>query len=99
MLSALFAKITHRAQLKDALQLYERLRKPRATRIVQGSIAQGVTYMLHDGPEQLERDRLLRVKGAKHYPLTSIDPPFQAWMLGHDCVAEAERAWEVEFGK
>lgn len=94
VLSALFAKITHPSQLPRVLKLYEKLRKPRTSRIVQASFDQGVAYMLPDGLEQRERDRKLAVKGAKQLPIRSIDPAFQAWMLGHDCVAEAERAWE-----
>ncbi|KAL8784277.1 MAG: hypothetical protein Q9195_009113 [Heterodermia aff. obscurata] len=93
VLAALFAKIKHPSQLKPALQLYEKLRKPRTSRITQGSLDQGLAYMLHDGPEQRERDRLLGVKGAERYPIRSIDPGWQEWMLGFDPVAEVERVW------
>lgn len=95
VLGALFAKMTDASQLKDILRLYEKLRKPRTTQIVQGSIEQGVQCKFHDGEEQQERDRLLSVPWAraKEYPIKFCDPGFREFLLGWDCEGEVERAW------
>lgn len=95
VLGALFAKMTSASQLKAVLRLYEQLRKPRTTRVVQGSIEQGIQCKIHDGQQQQERDRLLSVPFARAdgYPIKFCDPGFREFLLGWDCEGEVERAW------
>jgi salicylate hydroxylase len=61
-----------------ALRRYEALRKPRTTRVQQGSHARLHANHLPDGPEQLARDEAF----AEEDPLG-----FNGWIYGHDAEA------------
>ena len=84
VLGTLFSKITSAAQVPAALKIYEELRKPRTTVVINESYNQNVLCKLPDGEQQQERDR-------KDVPIRLLDPQFQQWLYGFDSVAEAER--------
>lgn len=52
-------RIRDKEQLKDVLKIFEKIRKERTTRVVNGSSFQGKVFHLQDGTEQRERDRAL----------------------------------------
>ncbi|KAF2085874.1 FAD/NAD(P)-binding domain-containing protein [Saccharata proteae CBS 121410] len=96
VLGALMEKIEDKAQLKDVLVIYERLRKARTTRVVKGSTALREIFHLEDGERQQERDRqLLHEEPFEDYPNRWADPVFQPWLFGYDAHAEVEKAWRT----
>jgi salicylate hydroxylase len=74
------------AALPHALARYEAIRKPRASRVQDGSRGNAITYHLGDGPAQRERDAA--------YAASMGVNPFAArgWLFEHDAEAEAARA-------
>ena len=70
------------------LTLYETLRKPRATRIVQLSTAIGAMLHLRDGPAQQERDRRFRLEEQSGEKRGSenvwADDGYVEWVFGYD---------------
>jgi salicylate hydroxylase len=60
-----------------ALQRYEAVRKPRATRLQEASAANRKRFHLHDGPEQQKRDALMANSGDRS--MANI-----GWLYGHD---------------
>jgi salicylate hydroxylase len=63
-----------------ALQRYEALRKPRATRLQEASAANRVRFHLHDGPEQQKRDAAIANSGDRS--IANI-----GWLYMHDASA------------
>jgi salicylate hydroxylase len=63
--------------IASALQRYEALRKPRATRLQQASAANRVRFHLHDGPEQQKRDTAMANSGDRS--IANI-----GWLYAHD---------------
>ena len=99
VLGILFAKIQHKYQIPEILRLYESLRKPRTTRIVECSTEMQNVFNLPDGEAQRERDRqFIHERPFEGHPNRWADPVFQEWLLGYDVEEEVERAWEV-YGK
>lgn len=85
--------LKHIRDIPHALSVYESLRKPRAE-FIQGC-AEDMRRVLHlvDGPDQEERDRIMRaerVDGWKHPDLWA-DPEFQDIVWGCDVVEAAEK--------
>ena len=97
VLGALFEKIEGSHQIPDLLIVYETIRKPRTTKVVQGSSHFGRTvFHLQDGPHQQERDRQMLEfdnKRFEGYPNRWADPVFQNFLFGYDAFAEADKAW------
>ncbi|KAL8828828.1 MAG: hypothetical protein Q9191_002364 [Dirinaria sp. TL-2023a] len=93
VLGALFDKITARAQIPKLLQAYEDLRKPRVTKVVEGSLNQGVARKFPDGKEQQERDEWLATLGDDDYPYHFTEPGFRDWLMGYDAFAEVDKGW------
>jgi salicylate hydroxylase len=60
-----------------ALERYETLRKPRATRLQQASAANRVRFHLNDGPEQQARDTAMAASGDRS--IANI-----GWLYMHD---------------
>ena len=60
-----------------ALQRYEEIRKPRATRLQQASAANRTRFHLHDGPEQQARDAAMATSGDRS--IANI-----GWLYLHD---------------
>jgi hypothetical protein len=90
----LFEKLQSRSQIKDFLALFERIRKPRTSRIASRSTASSHMSHMPNGPEQEERDRLLP-ESIELCPNPFNNPEFQVWMFAYDTKAEVERAWET----
>ncbi|KAL8904742.1 MAG: hypothetical protein Q9207_003073 [Kuettlingeria erythrocarpa] len=79
VLGALFSKVQNKGQIRNAIYKYEQLRKPRATKIVQESSANGMILHMLDGEEQRERDRRLRYEEpSEGFPNQWADPPLQS---------------------
>ncbi|KAF3492073.1 salicylate hydroxylase [Arthroderma uncinatum] len=94
-LGTLFKKIRSNSQLRDLLSVYERSRKERTTKVIQGSTALRDVFHMLDGPGQQKRDiKLLQRNPFEPYPIPWIDPKFQAFLFGYDAFAEASSAWE-----
>jgi salicylate hydroxylase len=66
-----------RGDVPRALQRYEALRKPRATRLQEASAANRVRFHLHDGPEQQKRDAAMAASGDRS--IANI-----GWLYAHD---------------
>ena len=96
VLGALMEKLEDKAQLKDVLVIYEKLRKERTTRVVKGSTALREIFHLEDGERQYERDRqLLYEQPFEDFPNRWADPVFQLWLFSYDAHAEVEKAWKT----
>ncbi|KAI0161260.1 salicylate hydroxylase [Xylariaceae sp. FL1272] len=69
--------------MKEALERYESIRKPRAT-LVQGKTREH-QYILHidDGEEQAERDRKMRINGEENPIFWGFDER-RHWLFSHD---------------
>lgn len=96
VLGALMDKIETKAQLRDVLVIYEKLRKERSTRVVKSSTANREIFHLHDGDRQEERDRqLLEEEPFDGFPNRWADPVFQPWLFGYDALQEVDEAWQT----
>lgn len=95
ILGALFKHIQYKSEIRDKLIVYEQLRRPRSTRIVEESIVNGGILHMQDGEAQRERDRQLRYDAPfEGYPNRWADPVFQKWLFGYDVFAEVdEERW------
>ncbi|KAF2022177.1 FAD/NAD(P)-binding domain-containing protein [Aaosphaeria arxii CBS 175.79] len=85
--------------LPETLQLYEEIQKTRTTTLHLGSISNQKMYHLDDGPEQEERDRILKAATwverpeGKAEPFLWIDYSYQYEMLSRDAIGDARRKW------
>lgn len=78
------------------LKAYEKTRKPRVTRVAEGTLHNRKLFHLHDGPSQKERDEvLLEEKPAEGYPNLYADPVFQRWLWGYNLEEECEKQMTV----
>lgn len=94
VIGTLFEKIENREQLADLLAVYEKTRKARTTRVVQGSTALRDIFHMHDGPKQEKRDHvLLNETPFEGFPNRWADPVFQQFLFGYDARSEALQAW------
>ncbi|MCJ1388702.1 hypothetical protein MMC18_001551 [Xylographa bjoerkii] len=84
-LGSLFENIRDPHDIKGALQLYETIRKPRTTVIVQKSIENREFFNMKDGPVQQKRDDML-----KQSPLSLIE--FQKWLYSYDAIEVGKAA-------
>lgn len=96
VLTQLISKIESKAELHDALNVYEQIRKPRASRVVETSTKMGQeVYHLHDGPQQEQRDKEMLTRPIVTNPFVWADPYFQKWLFSYDAYAEADKGWEA----
>jgi salicylate hydroxylase len=94
VLGALFTEARNKDEIKDALEIYERLRKSRTSRVVRESTGYGALMHLPDGEEQRERDRQMTDREPfEGYPNKLADPVFQEYLFGYDANAVATEAW------
>lgn len=92
ILGALFSKVENKGQILNAIYKYEKLRKTRATKIVQESSAIGLNLHMPDGKEQRERDRQLRYEEpSEGFPNRCADPVFQRWLFDYEPFVEVEK--------
>lgn len=95
VLAALISQAQSKDDIKGALEIYERLRKPRTSRIVHESTEYGAVMHLPDGEEQRERDRqMTECEPFEGYPNKWADPVFQDYLFRYDADAVAAEAWE-----
>jgi 2-polyprenyl-6-methoxyphenol hydroxylase-like FAD-dependent oxidoreductase len=76
--ATLTACLQREADVSSALELYERLRLPRASKIQGLSAANKIRFHLDDGREQEERDARM-ASGSTDWSLKAV-----AWIYGHD---------------
>ena len=95
VLGALLGNLQKKADIRDLLLLYEKLRRPRTTKVRDLSVENGqIFHMLNHGQSN-ENDELhesLRAFGSSHNRFA--DPGFEDWLFGRDVVAEAEEVRE-----
>jgi salicylate hydroxylase len=94
VLGHLMEKIRHPSQLYDMLVIYEALRKPRTTHVVNLATARRSILHLPDGPLQQERDRqLLEEAPFQGYPNQWGDPTIREYLYAYDPLKEVNEAW------
>ncbi|CZR67538.1 related to salicylate hydroxylase [Phialocephala subalpina] len=94
VLGALFEKAENKAEIYDALGIYEELRKPRTTRVSRESTAYRAITHMDDGEKQRERDRqMTNYKPFEGYPNRWADPVFQEYLFGYDAYIIVAEAW------
>lgn len=82
---------------KHALSIYEQCRAPRTRMVVERGNLQQYLYHLHDGPEQEERDRKMRMQPTPPgEALAWRDPELAPRLLGYDAAKDVERLWPKE---
>nr|POE63527.1 fad-dependent monooxygenase ops4 [Quercus suber] len=96
VLGNVLAALESKAQLPQALALYEKLRKKRGEAIVRETFAQRHDFHLADGPEQQARDELMLSKLGTDidvmFPSRLQCPVVQPWLFGYDAQAETHAA-------
>lgn len=76
------------------LTVYEKMRRPRALKIKHRSADMRLMHAYPDGPQQDERNKLLRENEPyEGYPAAWADPVMQQYMWGYDILGEAEATW------
>lgn len=94
VLTEIIKKLESKDELHDALLVYEQIRKPRASRVVEASTYLGAhVYHLVDGPEQVKRDEQLLARPIVSNPFAWSDPYLRKWLFSYDAYAEAEKGW------
>ncbi|KAI9741543.1 MAG: hypothetical protein M1818_004349 [Claussenomyces sp. TS43310] len=82
------------AAKRHALQIYEECRKGRTEMIVERGNRQQYLYHLHDGPEQQERDFMMRaVPTPPGEALAWRDPGLAPKLLGYDHLKDVDEHW------
>ncbi|GAO47224.1 hypothetical protein G7K_1434-t1 [Saitoella complicata NRRL Y-17804] len=101
-LGELLGRVRSVEELPTALAIYERLRKPRTTRVVQGSTNQRTLFHMHDGAEQVKRDEKMKAMEAgvggslnpfEGDPNRWRDGVWGEWLYGYDVLKAVEEAW------
>jgi salicylate hydroxylase len=76
------------------LDIYQKIRAPRTEMVVERGNKQQWLYHLHDGPEQKERDRVMRA-GEDGDALAWKDRNFAPALLGWSCEREVDQFWHA----
>ncbi|KAF2140958.1 uncharacterized protein K452DRAFT_359381 [Aplosporella prunicola CBS 121167] len=102
-LATLLSLIRSTAELPAALEVFEKIRIPRANQMQEASAVNSKLWHFADGPEQKARDEAMRpeVEG-RHFlqsPNQWSDPVTQAWCYGYDAEEEARKAWTQWSGR
>ncbi|KAH8818381.1 hypothetical protein F5882DRAFT_512666 [Hyaloscypha sp. PMI_1271] len=91
-LSRITSKVSVEKQM--ALRVYEHCRKGRTEMVVQRGNLQQYLYHLHDGPEQEDRDRRMRmVPTPPREALAWRDPELAPKLLGYDHLKDVDEHW------
>ncbi|KAF2195636.1 FAD/NAD(P)-binding domain-containing protein [Zopfia rhizophila CBS 207.26] len=89
--------------IPEILHLYESIRKERTATNVQGGVANQRMFHMPDGPDQEERDQILKAADWKEKDVDEkfiwIDVRYQKKLLGWDAVEEARKGWERLVGE
>ncbi|KAH8902077.1 FAD/NAD(P)-binding domain-containing protein [Coniochaeta sp. PMI_546] len=100
VLGGLLGHIQTKAQLPQALRLYEKLRKARGDAIARETFKQRHDFHLPDGPEQQARDDLFLSQLGKElkgpFPSRWQCPDVQPWLYGYDAHSEVKEAIKSE---
>lgn len=97
VLGELFSRCTGRLTPREKTQLldaYQKIRAPRTEMVVERGNRQQWLYHLHDGPEQRERDRVMR-DGGEGDALAWKDKGFAPALFGWCCEDEVDRFWPL----
>ena len=96
VLGRILSYVNNKEQLPWAIELYEKVRKPRSDRIVRETFHQRDAFHLPDGPEQQARDEVfasqLGQEISMKFPSRWTCPQVQPWLYGYDAYAEADQA-------
>lgn len=99
-LSRALTKITKPTHLPAALNIFEKVRIDRASKMQEASLLNGKLWHFPDGPMQTARDAAMRAEVLgmpfSHSPNQWSDPATQMWAYGYDAEEEVERAWGQE---
>ena len=82
------------SDIPSALQLYERIRKPRATYIARNTRVLQQWLHLYDGPQQRRRDELMKKRNEQN-PIFWAWQPRKDWLFGHDARDLTDRVVEI----
>lgn len=90
VIGTLLSKVESRSLIPEVLRLYESLRKPRATFMVNRS--RGMFKKGEQKPPAAEQKETDKIEGAgvKQH---ATDPKFQSDMYGYDAIEEANKVW------
>ncbi|RDW77695.1 FAD protein-3 [Coleophoma cylindrospora] len=91
VLGELFSRRTTQSK-SQLLELYQKIRAARTEMVVERGNRQQYLYHLHDGPEQEERDRVMRA-GEEGDALAWKDGKFAEGLLGWCCEVEVDKHW------
>lgn len=83
------------AEKRRLLEIYEQCRKPRTEMVVERGNRQQWLYHLHDGPEQVERDRAMRAM-EEGEALAWRDSGLSPQLLGYQVEEDVDRFWESD---
>ncbi|ESW96628.1 hypothetical protein KL918_000584 [Ogataea parapolymorpha] len=93
-LAYLFGKIKHKSEIHFILEMYEYIRKPRTTRIVNSSKDCQQIYHLQDGEKQKLRDLECALDPPQERcPARWADPEFQEYLFGYNIFEECKKQW------
>lgn len=82
------------AEKRHAMRVYEKCRKERTEMVVERGNLQQYLYHLHDGPEQEERDRKMKmVPTPEGEALAWRDPGLAPRLLGYDHLRSVDEHW------
>ncbi|KAJ5217940.1 uncharacterized protein N7498_000039 [Penicillium cinerascens] len=85
------------SEIRHALAVYQKCRKQRTERIVKRSSLQQHLSHLPDGPEQEQRDVLLRIPGpVQGEAFVWRDPDIGPWLLSYDHVQDVTDNWGLK---
>ncbi|KAI9713821.1 MAG: hypothetical protein M1820_000551 [Bogoriella megaspora] len=96
VLGGLLKGMMSKADLKERLDVYQKLRKARGEAIVKETFKQRQSFHMADGPEQEARDHLFlsqldkEIKG--EFPSRWTCPVVQPWLYGYDAEIEVAAA-------
>ena len=97
VLGKLFGKIENKTQIPQIVEIYEKIRKPRTTAMIKGSMDMCDVFNLPDGNQQKERDRKMTdPKSSMRNPNRWADPPFQRFLFDYDAGSEVDKAWQEQ---
>ncbi|KAJ6000802.1 hypothetical protein N7481_001211 [Penicillium waksmanii] len=96
-LACSLTKIDSKADIPQALNIFEQVRIDRTSKMQEASLLNGKLWHFPDGPLQRARDAAMQpeIRGEpfSHSPNQWSDPATKMWTYQYDAEAEIERAW------
>ena len=97
VLGKLFEKLEDRTQIPKIVELYEKIRKPRTTLMIKGSMDMCDVFNLPDNDQRRERDRKMTdPETVIGNPNRWADPVFQRFLFDYDAGREVDQAWQKQ---